>query len=321
MNPETLRLVIGLALGLLLVPALVLLVRATTLFVEDEEAVLVTSFGKLVATFNTPGIQALPTKLMPWLKYTRVSLRRDFRHFKNVHVNDAKGTTVIVDLWVEFRVADPAKAIFSVTDWDNALQNLVAHAATSILGSREFHEILCDRTELGELLEKDIAKETDAWGIAIELVFIRNVSLLPEVSRQMFETIAARLERAKADIEESGRLDVAQLEADTALRVASLVAEAKGQYPAAIGRALGELKSKPALFDAYNELYELSLVRPHRTISFRGFADAELRAAEAAMIQLDGAPPTRPSSGSARPPPAMATSATLPARVDDVLKR
>jgi regulator of protease activity HflC (stomatin/prohibitin superfamily) len=304
MSSETIRLVVGLVLGAGIIPLIVLLVRATTVFVEDEEAVLVTSFGKLVSTFNTPGMHVLPTKLMPWMKHTRVSLRRDFRHFKNVHVNDSRGTTVIVDLWVEFRVANPAKAIFSVTDWDHALQNLVSHAATSILGSREFREILCDRTELGELLEKDIASETDAWGIAIELVFIRNVSLLPEVSRQMFETIAARLERAKADIEENGRLDVAQLEADTAKRVAALVAEAKGQYPAAVGRALGDLKQKPAIFNAYNELYELSLIRPHRTVAFRGFENGELRAADAAMVQTDG---------NGHP--------GLPARVDTVLKR
>jgi regulator of protease activity HflC (stomatin/prohibitin superfamily) len=245
----------------------------------------------------------LPTKLMPWIKHTRVSLRRDFRHFKNVHVNDARGTTVIVDLWVEFRVADPAKAIFSVTDWDHALQNLVSHAATSILGSREFTEILCDRTELGGLLTSDIAAETDAWGVQIELVFIRNVSLLPEVSRQMFEAIAARLERAKADIEERGRLDVAQLEADTSVRVATLVADAKGQYPAAVGRALADVRARPPVFDAYNALHELSLVRPHRTIAFRGFDATELRATDAAMIPIEG-------SG----------TASLPARVDPMLK-
>jgi regulator of protease activity HflC (stomatin/prohibitin superfamily) len=303
MTPETLRLVLGFVFGFAAIPVLALLVRGTTVAVDDEEAVLVTSFGKLVQTFDTPGLHILPSKLLPWIKHTRVSLRRDFRHFKNVHVNDARGTTVIVDMWVEFRVADPARAIFSVTDWDAALQNLVSHAATSILGSRDFREILCDRTELGELLTADIAAETNAWGVAIELVFIRNVSLLPEVSRQMFETIAARLERAKADVEERGRLDVAQLEANTAVRVASLVAEAKGQYPAAVGRALSELRAHPAVFDAYNELHELSLIRPHRTIAFRGFG--ELGAADAAMMPLEGAAATPP----------------LPPRVDAILKR
>lgn len=290
MNNENVQLAVGILVGLLTLPILVLLFRAVTISVEDEEAVLVTSFGKLTHTFKEAGLHVYPAKLMPWTQRTRVSLRRDFRRFENVHVNDSRGTTVIVDLWVELRVADPAKAIFSVSDWDRALQNLVSHATTSILGGREFREILCDRTELGEILTKDIAEETDAWGLQIERVFIRNVSLLPEVSRQMFETIAARLERAKADIDETGRLDAAQLEAETQRRVAALVAEAKGQYPAAVGRALAKLKPGSKLFNAYNELYELSLVRPHRTISFRGFAENEVRAVDAAMLPLDHLP-------------------------------
>jgi regulator of protease activity HflC (stomatin/prohibitin superfamily) len=291
MNNENLQLAIGIVVGLAVVPALVVLFRALTIAVEDEEAVLVTSFGKLAKTFNTAGLHLYPSKLMPWTQLTRISLRRDFRRFENVHVNDARGTTVIVDLWVELRIADPAKAIFSVSDWDRALTNLVSHATTSILGGREFRDILTDRTELSELLTKDIAEETDAWGLQIERVFIRNVSLLPEVSRQMFGTIAAQLERAKADIDENGRLDAAELEAQTQRKVAALVAEAKGQYPAAVGRALQALVPGSKLFRAYNELYELSLVRPHRTISFRGFAEDEVRAVDAAMLPLEQLPP------------------------------
>ncbi|MDB4942888.1 MAG: putative stomatin/prohibitin-family rane protease [Labilithrix sp.] len=284
MSSNVMQMVIGALLGFLLLPAAFYVLRAVTVQVENEEAVLVRSFGKLVATYRTPGLHVHFAKLLPWTSHTHVSLRRDFRHFANVHVNDARGTTVIVDLWVELRVADPARAIFSVADWNRSLTNLVAHAATSILGSREFRQILNDRTELGTLLQNDIATETQRWGIEIELVFIRNVSLLPEVSRQMFETIAARLERAKAHVEEVGRLQVAQLEADTSMRVAGLVAEAKGQYPAAVGRALADVKRRPAVFAAYNELYALSLVRPHRTVTFRGFDGDEMSAADAAMV-------------------------------------
>lgn len=310
-SADLLQLAFGLGIALLSLPAFAFLLRAFTLQVDDEEAVLVTSFGKLAKTFLEPGLHVYLAKMLPWTSHRRVSLRRDFRHFKNVHVNDARGTTVIVDLWLEFRVADPARAIFSVADWNRSLTNLVAHAATSILGSREFRQILNDRTELGTLLQNDISIETKRWGLEIELVFIRNVSLLPEVSRQMFETIAARLERAKAHVDEVGRLQVAQLEADTSMRIADLVAEAKGQYPAAVGRALADVKKKPVVFKAYNELYGLSLVRPHRTVTFRGFADGELRAADAAMVvPQDG---TSNGAPTALPP--------LPARADELLKR
>jgi regulator of protease activity HflC (stomatin/prohibitin superfamily) len=231
---------------------------------------------------------------MPWVSVRRASLQRDFRHFRDVHINSVRGTTMLVDLWVELRITDPKKALYDVADWDRSLQNLVQHAAIAILGSRDFQQILTDRIELGELLKRDLGGETARWGVAIEQVYVRNVSLLPEVSRQVLATIAARLERAKADIEEDGRLLVAQLESQISLQVAPLVADAKGQYPAALDRAFSHMAREPAVLTAYNELYELSLVRPHRTITFTGFGDGELGAAEAMMA----APPL-----SENPPP------------------
>ncbi len=281
---EKMAMVVGLVAGLALIPLLALLFKRTTVSVEDGEAVVVTRFGKLVATLNRPGLHVLPERFFPWVETHVVSLKRDFRHFQDVHVNDARGTTVMVDLWIELRVEDPVKVLFHVADWNASLQNLVLHAATSILGNLEFQKILCDRTELSTVLHRDIAQETKRWGVNVEFVFIRKVNLLPVVSRQIVETIAARLERAKAYIDESGRLAVAELDAKTSVEVAELVAQAKGQYPLAIGRAFDVLKADPKVFAAYNELYGLSLVRPHRTVAFRGFAEGDMSASEAAMI-------------------------------------
>jgi len=280
---DKMAIVVGFVVGLASLPLLALAFKKISVWVEDGEAVLITHFGKLVSTLKQPGLHMMPARILPWVETHVVSLKRDYRHFQNVHVNDARGTTVIVDLWLEVRVEDPVRALFHVADWNASLQNLVSHAATSILGNREFKQILCDRTELATILQRDIGQETARWGVRVELAFIRNVSLLPEVSRQIFETIAARLGRAKADIDEEGRLAVAELDAKTSVRVASLVAEAKGQYPLAIGRAFDALKWEEGIFDAYNELYGLSLVRPHRTVAFRGFG-ADFRASDAAMI-------------------------------------
>jgi regulator of protease activity HflC (stomatin/prohibitin superfamily) len=253
--------------------------------VQDGEAMLVTRFGKLVKRITTPGWHWLFDRVMPWTKTYCVSLQSDFRDFPNICINDARGTTIVVDVWLEFRVVDPAKATFEIADWNHALKNLVSHAVISILGNREFKEILRDRTELGERLREDVGHETARWGIKVELAFIKNISLLPEVSQQLFTAVAARLERAKADIEEKGRQDVAKLQAETSAKIATLIAEAKGQYPAAVGRAYARLKQKPAVFKAYTELYELSMMRPQQTIAFKDFEGGEMRALEAAMLQ------------------------------------
>lgn len=294
---SALQLFAGLLLGFALVPTLVRVMRAAVVEVEDEHVAVLTRFGRYVETIRRPGLHLRPSRVLPWVRVREVSLARDFRLFTNIHVNDARGTTVLVDLWVELRVVDPVRALFAVEDWNHAVQSLVTHAAASILGGRDFQSILHDRTELGHALVAEVAQETERWGISLDRAFVRNVSLLPEVSRHLFQTVATRIERAKAAIEERGELAVARLEAETALRCAALVAEAKAQYPIAVGRALATLRQDPAVYAAYTSLYEIAQLHPSRTVAFLGFEGQPIRAIDAAMLPgisggLQGPAPT-----------------------------
>ncbi|MFO0655046.1 MAG: SPFH domain-containing protein [Polyangia bacterium] len=283
-------------LGILLPCGIVLLaywaLRSFSVSVEDGEVVLCERFGRHVATLREPGLHLIWDKLFPWVSVRRISLRRDFLKLSDVHVADREGTTVIVDVWIDYRVTDPLKAEYAVANLEESLRSLVMHAALSLLGRRTFYEILCDRCELAEQLRKDIRPDTERWGVGIELVFLQKVSLLPEVATQILSTIAARLGRARAELIEEGRLVVATLEAKTSVDVAALTAEAKGQYPLAIGRAMAQMGKDSEVLWAYNELYRLSLLRPHRATAFLGFEEEELRATDALMI-----PPNSQSQG------------------------
>lgn len=250
--------------------------------VEDEHEVLVTEFGKLTKKISEPGAHFHANKLWPWVKIYSVSKQLDFKHFKDIHVNDCRGTTLIVDLWVEYKISDPEKALFQVEHFEEALESLLTHAVTSVLGTQEFKKILMGRLELGELLLHDIEEETARWGLNVEKVMIFKVNLLPVISRQLFDSVAARLERAKAKVEEEGRLRIEQLEATTDVNISKLLAEAQGQYPLAIHQAYSIMKKKPSVFKAYKTLYELSQLKPHRNIVFQGFEG--LRSIDAAML-------------------------------------
>jgi regulator of protease activity HflC (stomatin/prohibitin superfamily) len=261
------------------------LFRAVTVEVEDETMTLITRFGRLAETLRDPGLHFLPDRLLPWVKVIHASMQRDFRHYRSIQLNDRKGTTLIVDLWIEFRLNSPERSLFEVENWEESLQSLLIHSATSALGTLEFTEILRDRNEIGRVLREDIAAECSRWGLEVETVMIREISLLPEVSRRMFGAVSARLHKAKADVEEEGRLEVAMLEASTSAKVAALVASAKGQYSAAIGRAYSILSKKPEILKAYQELYQLSLFRPSSAVTFDGFAPGEIRPLDAAMLE------------------------------------
>jgi len=296
-STQILQTIMGLAVGCALVPFVRFLFHSITFQVEEGTAVLVTRFGKLVKVVREPGAHAYFAKLLPWVRTIPVSMHRDFRHYANIHVNDRSGTTLVVDLWIEFRITSPTRALFEIENWEVALQSLLTHSASSILGMQSFHQILENRGELGESIKTDILSETSRWGLVVEEVFIRQVSLLPEISRQMFAAVAARLERAKSDVEEEGRLQVAELEARTSAQIAALVAEAKGQHLLAVGDAYEQIADNLVVLNAYKELYELSLIRPHRTHVFYGFAETELKGTDAAMM----IPPLREGASAGEP--------------------
>lgn len=287
MTPRDWALVLGgVVAGFAAVSALAMLFKAATVSVDDQHVALVTVFGRFTQKLSRPGLHVIPAKVFPWVQVRHISKARDFRSYKGIHVNDARGTTMLVDLWVELHIVDSMKSTFAVTDWDTALKSVVAHASISILGKSDFQQVLQDRQELGEVLRADIAREAERWGLSIDSAFIQQIELLPEVANELSNTIAARLERATAEIEAMGRLEVAQLEADTTREVSTLVAQARAQYPLSIGAALEELKAQPAVLEAYLELYELSQLRPGRTIAFRGFEGGQaMRSVEAAMLQ------------------------------------
>ncbi len=279
---------LGFVIGLGVVPLVLLSIKLFTVDVKEQESVLVVRFGRHSETLSRPGLHWLVSRVLPWVQLERLSLRRDYREFSNLVAHDARGTTVIVDVWLEVRVVDPVRARFAVDDWDVALEQLVVHSVTSILAGRSFDEILADRSELMGQLQAEIIHETARWGVSVDSVFLQRVSLLPEVSEQLLSRIGAQLERQKADVEEAGHQRVHLLEARTSKEIAELVAKAKGQYPLAVGRALGRLRPNPRVFAAYQELYELSLLRPHRTLAFKGFKDGEVRSFDAAMFASAG---------------------------------
>jgi regulator of protease activity HflC (stomatin/prohibitin superfamily) len=226
---------------------------------------------------------------------TPVSLQRDFRHFQDITINDRRGTSVLIDLWVEVRIEDPARALFAVEDWEESLKSLLTHLATSVLSSCEFSQILVERLALGERLRVGAEPSCLAWGLSLEVVQLRKVSLLPDVSRQMFNAVGACLEMAKAEVEEEGRIRISMLEATTSAKVAALVAEAKSQHLAAVGRAYAAMASCAEVLTAYTDLYELSLASTDRLISFQGFERGEIKPLDAAMVVGTSVEPERKS--------------------------
>lgn len=241
-------------------------------------------FGKLQQRSTQSGLVGA-TRLRPWDKFITVSRQWDERVFRNVESNDSQGTMVQVDLRVTFRITDAERALFAVHDWEAALESTTLHEAAAALAGKDRMLFLRSAPELALELTALLKKTMAAYGIEVNDVRIMNVEFRPEVARQMFEAVAAKLEVAKAEQEERGRTDAALLIARTEQQVAELEARAKTESLKAVGRAYQELRQRPEVFEAYEHLYRLSQLDPSRVVSFDGFEEGEL--STAALVESD----------------------------------
>jgi regulator of protease activity HflC (stomatin/prohibitin superfamily) len=274
-------------IGLHIVPGVVLLSillfkRYAVINPEGHE-VLQLRFGKLHARTTRAGVAG--SRIWPWDRFITVSRQWDERVFRGVETNDSQGTIVKIDLRVSFRIADSERAMFAVDNWEAALESTTVHEAAATLAGKDRTLFLRNAPELSVALSASVKRMMESYGIEVHEVRIADVELRAEVTRQMFEAVAAKLEVAKGEYEERGRTDAALLLARTEQQVAELEARAKTESLKAVGRAYQELRKRPEIFEAYTDLYRLSQLDPSRVVSFEGFEEGALTTG--ALVESD----------------------------------
>ncbi|MEV0966598.1 MULTISPECIES: slipin family protein [unclassified Streptomyces] len=134
--------------------------------------------------------------------------------------------TVRVDAVVYFKVVDAADAIVRVEDYRFAVSQMAQTSLRSIIGKSELDDLLSNREKLNQGLELMIDSPALGWGVSVDRVEIKDVSLPETMKRSM-----AR--QAEADRERRARV----INADAELQASKKLAEAAHQMsetPAAL---------------------------------------------------------------------------------------
>ncbi|KAF2885283.1 hypothetical protein ILUMI_20906 [Ignelater luminosus] len=124
--------------------------------------------------------------------------------------------TVTVDAVVYYRIEDPLNAVVKVTNYSNSTRLLAMTTLRNILGTRNLAEILSDREAISSTMQTSLDIATDPWGVKVERVEIKDVSLPHQLQRAMAaEAEASRDARAKVIAAEG------EMKASRALKEAS----------------------------------------------------------------------------------------------------
>jgi regulator of protease activity HflC (stomatin/prohibitin superfamily) len=182
---------------------------------EYERGVMFT-FGRFTG-IKGPGIVLVVPVIQ---RLTRVDLRVVVLNVPPQDVITRDNVSVKVSAVVYFRVVDAGRSILQVAQPIEATSQFAQTTLRSVLGQHELDELLAQRDRLNQNIQRILDQATDAWGIKVASVEIKDVdineSMIRAIARQ---AEAERIRRAKVIHAEGEKQAAAMLvEAASTLR-------------------------------------------------------------------------------------------------------
>jgi regulator of protease activity HflC (stomatin/prohibitin superfamily) len=165
-----------------------------------------------------PGLIFLPAGFST---QKRVSLRIVALDIPPQDVITRDNVSVKVNAVLYMRVSEPAKAILEIEDYLSATSQLAQTTLRSVLGEVELDELLSDREKINAVLKKIIDERTEAWGIEVSAVEVKDVDLPDQMKRAMARQAEAERERRAKVIAAQGELQASQTLAEAARTLAT----------------------------------------------------------------------------------------------------
>ena len=172
---------------------IVLLFTAINVLNEYERAVVFT-LGRFTG-IKGPGLVLIYPVVQ---RMRKVDLRVIVLSVPKQDVITRDNVSVKVNAVVYFRIVDPGKAIIQVANAFDATSQVAQTTLRSVVGQHEMDDLLSQRDKLNADLQRILDQSTEAWGIKVSTVEIKDVDLDESMVRAMEKQAEAeRTRRAK----------------------------------------------------------------------------------------------------------------------------
>ena len=249
MDPITIAVLIAIA-----VLILIIIVRNIKI-VPQAHAVVLERLGAYRATWGT----GLHIKI-PFIDRIakRVSLKEQVVDFPPQPVITRDNVTMQIDTVVYFEITDPKLYTYGVERPLDAIENLTATTLRNIIGDLELDSTLTSRDTINDKIRIILDEATDAWGIRVIRVELKNILPPREIQDAMEKQMKAERERRArildAEGEKRSQILVAEGLKESAILKADAVKETKIREAA--GEAEAILTVQKAYADALRMLNE-----------------------------------------------------------------
>lgn len=191
--------------AVVIVIALLLIMSSVKILREYQRGV-VFLFGRFQAV-KGPGLIIL---LPVMQQMVRIDLRTIVMDIPPQDVISRDNVPVKVNAVLLFRVIDPEKAVIQVEDAREATSQLAQTTLRSVLGQHELDEMLSERDKLNHDIQVILDQHTDAWGIKVSTVEIKQVDLDEGMIRAIAKQAEAERQRRAKIINAEGELQASE---------------------------------------------------------------------------------------------------------------
>ena len=186
---------------------LVVLLRCVRVVNEYERGVLFRLGRVTPENLKSPGLRLL----LPVIdRMQKVDLRTVTFDVPPQEVITKDNVTIKVNAVIYFNVMNPVDAVLKIANHVTATSLYAQTSLRNILGQHELDEILAEREKIGQALQRIIDQATDAWGVKVSAVEVKDIELPEEMRRAMAKQAEAERERRAKIIAAEGEHQAAQ---------------------------------------------------------------------------------------------------------------
>jgi regulator of protease activity HflC (stomatin/prohibitin superfamily) len=219
---------VGIGFAFIVVVILALFVAAVVLsaikVVKEYERGVIFRLGRVQGGPKGPGLFIL----LPLVdRMVKIDLRTVTMDVPPQDVITRDNVPARVNAVIYFRVVDPNKSVIEVENHVLATSQISQTTLRSVLGQKDLDQLLTNREEINEELQRIIDEQTDPWGIKVSVVEVKDVEIPTQMQRAMARQAESERERrakiiaAEGEYQASERLRQAadRLESPTALQL------------------------------------------------------------------------------------------------------
>lgn len=198
-------------LGMLLVLLIIYILCGLKVINQFERGIVLT-LGKFTGV-REPGLRIV----LPGLQQiARVDVRSTPIDVPKQEVITKDNVTVNIDAVVYFRVINPSRAVLETTNYVTATSQFAQAALRDVSGNVNLDDLLSKRDEISNQIKSIVDKQTDPWGIDVEMVKLQNIELPHDMKRAMAREAEAERERRANVISADGEKQASQTLAEAA---------------------------------------------------------------------------------------------------------